>query len=450
MAEEKLRILIVDDDDSFSRNIAMLMGDRYDVVAAGTEEEGLSLFRQAFFDAVLLDIDLGKGVEGFELLEKLRAMDPVIPIIMVTRDSSAASVVAALKKGASDYIDKSPDISDLERRISRALEEQKLSLVNRALRKELDEIRGEMIGESEKMESVRRDIAIAAQGASPVLIMGETGTGKELVAKEIHKRFSPGKPFVALNCAAVPHDLFEARLFGSEKGAFTGAEKLVQGVFELAGDGVLFLDEMTEIGSSLQAKLLRVIEEREFERLGSSRKMRFKGKLLASTNRDVKESIANGSFRKDLYYRFSTYVVAVPPLGERRGDIPVLARYFLERKSKALKKPRPELSQIDLAKLCDYQWPGNIRELENVVEAYVVRGKIAFQSIEPEVTGPAAINDDIFQMDYHAAKDRVLKDFQRRYVEVVLALCNGNVAEAAKRMGLSRFGLQKILEEMNK
>jgi DNA-binding NtrC family response regulator len=450
MTDEKLRILLVDDDASFCADMARLMGNRYEIDVATKEDEALSDFHRSFYDAVLLDIDLGKGKEGFDVLERVRATDPAIPIIMVTRDKSAVSVVAALRKGASDYIDKSPDLDDLERRICRALQEQKLSLLNKALTRELDELRGEMIGNSEKMESLRREIDIAAEGTSPVLIVGETGTGKEIVAREIHKRFSPGKPFLALNCAAVPRDLFEARLFGSEKGAFTGAEKLVQGVFELAGDGVLFLDEMTEVDTPLQAKLLRVIEEREFERLGSSRRMRFKGKLLASTNRDVKESITNGSFRRDLYYRFSTYVINVPPLRERRGDIPILARYFIDRKSKALKKPRMELDQNHLAMLCGYDWPGNVRELENTIESFIVRGILEHRTIDEVATGAEAIGDDIFQMDYHAAKDRVLKGFQRKYVGVILTLCNGNVAEAARRMGLSRFGLQKILEELEK
>lgn len=449
MDSERVRILIVDDDEAFLGDLARLMTDRYEIVVAHNAKEALSAHDRLGFDAVLLDIDLGRGVDGFEILETFQASERNLPIIMVTRDSSAASATAALKKGAVDYIDKRPDLGDLERRISRAIEEQRVIRLNDALRKEIDELHGEMVGESDAMVNLRREIAFAAEGTSPVLIGGETGTGKELVAREIHRRYCPGKAFIPLNCAAVPRDTFSHKLFGSVRGAFTGAED-TPGLFELAYDGILFLDEITEVDAFLQAKLLRVIEEREFERLGSSRRIPFRGKLLASTNRNLAESLENGSLRKDLYFRFGAHVVTVPPLRSRRDDIPLLARYFLDRKSVELKRPKRELGDEMITNLCGRDWPGNVRELENAIEAYVVRGAFTGPDIFAGDSTGALSSEALFHMDYRDAKTAVLKEFQRKYTDTIIASCGGDLGAAAERMGLTRFGLQKMLNEIEK
>jgi DNA-binding NtrC family response regulator len=448
MDSDRVRILIVDDDETFLGDLARLMTDRYEIVMSHNAKEALSAHDRLGFDAVLLDIDLGRGVDGFEILDAFHATDPSLPVIMVTRDSSASSAIAALKKGAVDYIDKRPDLGDLERRISRAIEEQKVMRLNDALRKEIDELHGEMIGEGAKMRELRREIAFAAQGPGPVLITGETGTGKELVAREIHRRFCPGKAFLPLNCAAVPRETFSLKLFGSMRGAFSGAEDLA-GIFELAYDGVLFLDEITEIDSSLQAELLRVIQEREFERHGSSRRIPFRGKLLASTNRNLPESLENGSLRKDLYFRFGTHVINAPPLRDRREDIPLLARYFLERKSVELKRAKREIGGEMMTELCGRDWPGNIRELENAIEAYVVRGAFTGPNHFADDSGGALSGESLFQMGYRDAKTAILKEFQRKYTAAILAACGGDIGAAAERMGLTRFGLQKILNEID-
>jgi two-component system response regulator HydG len=449
MEGDRVRILIVDDDETFLGDLASLMTDRYEIVMAHNAKEAVSAYDKLGFDAVLLDIDLGRGVDGFEVLDTFRASDPALPVIMVTRDSSAASATQALKKGAVDYIDKKPDLGDLERRISRAIEEQRVMRLNEALRQEIDELHGEMIGESAKMRALRREIAFAAQGTGPVLITGETGTGKELVAREIHRLFSPGKAFVPLNCAAVPRDTFSLKLFGSMRGAFTGAEE-IPGVFELAQDGILFLDEITEVDEKLQVVLLRVIQEREFERHGSSRKMPFRGKLLASTNRDLSASLENGSLRKDLYFRFGAHVINVPPLRARREDIPLLARYFLARKSVELKRPKREIDDEMMTDLCRRDWPGNIRELENAIEAYVVRGAFVDSKMPAGDSSGALSNEALFRMNYHDAKDAVIMDFKRKYAAAIIAACGGDLGAAAERMGLSRYGLQKILNEIKR
>ncbi len=458
----RVRVLLVDDDIAFCVDIESLMSNNYEVETASTAQKAIELFGGGYFDAVLLDIDLGRGIDGFDLIDRFRRDDPHIPIIMVTQDASASSAVAALKKGASDYIDKKPDLVTLEKHISAALELQRLNTVNRTLRRDIEAQTGPMVGESETMAGLRREILHAAQATSPILITGETGTGKELVAREIHSIACPDTPFVAINCAAVPHDLFEARLFGNERGAFTGAGSATQGVFELASDGVLFLDEITEIEPALQAKLLRVVEEREFERIGGCRKLHFKGKIVASTNMDLKMAIETGGFRKDLFYRFNTFVLNVPPLRDRRGDIALLARHFLRSKATELKKPPPILCNDIMIKLCAYDWPGNVRELENAIEAFVVRGTFLFpvngvgpygpfatpQSHNSPVDAAGYENQDIYEMPYQDAKDSVMDEFKKKYIEVVLASCEGDVHEAARRMGLSRFGLQKMMKEV--
>lgn len=447
MNGERVRILIVDDDETFLGDLGRLMADRYEIVMARNAKEALSAHEQLGFDAVLLDLDLGRGIDGFEILDAFHASDPNLPIIMVTRDSSSGSATAALKKGAVDYIDKRPDLGDLERRISRAIEEQRVSRLNEALRMEIGEMTGEMVGEGPKMRELLREIAYAAGSPSPVLITGETGTGKELVAREIHKRHCPGKAFLPLNCAAVPRDTFDLKLFGSVRGAFTGAED-IPGIFELVRDGILFLDEITEVDSVRQAKLLRVVQEREFERNGSSRKIPFRGKLLASTNRPLKESLENGSLRKDLFFRFGAHVISVPPLRDRREDIPLLVRHFLERKSIELKRPMRSIDDAAMTDLCRRDWPGNVRELENVIEAYVVRGVLVGAGEMQEGAEGALASGALYRMSYREAKNAVLREFQRKYTDAVMAACGGDVNEAARRMDLTRFGLQKMLNEL--
>jgi DNA-binding NtrC family response regulator len=447
MVDERHLVFIVDDDAGFLKTLSALMSKRYDVESARSVDEALKVFQGSAFDVVLLDLNLGKRVDGLELLDKFRAIDPAVPVIMVTDDNSPASIVAALKKGAADYINKCPNMADLECRILKAIGDQHLSRVNRALRDEVDEIRGEMVGESPPMLELRRRIDHAARTMMPVLIHGETGTGKEVVAREIHRRFSPNSSFLGFNSTEVSKDLFESKLFGSERGAFTGAVQTVTGLFERAGDGVLFLDEITEIDASLQAKLLRVIEQREFERLGSSRRMRFRGKVLASTNRNLQEAVDKGAFRKDLYFRFSTHLITVPPLRERRGDIPLLARYFLRRKSRELGLPMPSVGDDEISKLCSEDWPGNVRELENRMIGWVI-DDIGASAPGREAGSARNADGDLFEMDYLSAKRSMVQRFQRAYLARVLASCNGDVNEAAKRMNISRQGLQKIMKEI--
>jgi len=450
MPDERVRLLAVDDDPEFLEDLAAVLRSRCEVQSARGGAEALARLGAAAFDAVLLDLDLGGGHDGLEVLEQIRRSHPTLPVFMLTKDASAASAVAALKRGATDYIEKTSDMAVLERRISRAVADQSLRLAaeNRFLRREIEALKGEMVGESRAVQALREAIRAAAVSARPALIVGETGTGKELVARALHETACPGGLFVPVNCAAVPRDLFEAELFGSERGAYTGAERRISGAFELAAGGLLFLAAITEIDPSLQAALLRVIEQREFRALGGGKTQAFTGRVVASTNRDLQRSLAENRLRQDLYYRFSANVIAVPPLRERRDDIPRLAQYFLDRAAAELKRPRPALTPEAVAQLCAHDWPGNVRELEHVIESFVSTGRLA--AARPagaaEPSPPTAA--ELLRLPYHEAKSQVVRRFQQEYVSAVLAAHGGNVAAAAQQMGLSRFGLEKVIRQL--
>jgi DNA-binding NtrC family response regulator len=366
---------------------------------------------------------------------------------MVTGQTGLNYVVDAFKRGAADYVDKSPNLDDLKLRIRRALEEQRLKRQNVFLRREIEEIKGEMVGDARVMQSLREAISRAAPHATPVLITGETGTGKELVARGLHRLSGRKGLFIEINCAAIPKELFESELFGSEKGAFTSAERRLTGALEMAADGTLFLDEITEMEPGLQAKLLRVLEERRYKRLGEAETKSFTGRVIATTNRELARAIQDGRLREDLYYRLSAFVIETPPLRERRDDVPRLAAHFLTRAAADQKVTAPKLDEGQLAMLCAYDWPGNVRELKHTIEGFVASGSLvpAGRRLSPG-TGEEA--DDLLQLPYEQAKAKTLRDFQHRYVHAVLAAHGGDVGAAAEKMGMSRWGLQKILKQL--
>jgi two-component system response regulator AtoC len=447
MSADRLRILAVDDDRGFLDDLERLMAGRYQVEKAHTPREALAAVDRTAFDAVLLDLDLGRGTDGFEVLERLRECEPGLPVIMVTRDASAASAVAALKQGAVDYLDKRPDLEDLERRIARALDEQRLAGENRALSREIEVVWGRMVGESPAMRGLREAMEQAGAGTSPVLIVGETGTGKELVARGIH-RLGRGGVFRPVNCAAIPRDLFESELFGSERGAFTGAHQRIVGAFDEAREGILFLDEITEMDPGIQAKLLRVIEEREFRRLGGGQRVPFRGRVLASTNRDPERAVAEGRLRQDLYFRLNTFVIRVPALRERIGDIPLLVEYFLERKSAELGVPRRSLEADLMTRLCAFSWPGNVRQLQSAIERHLTGAPVLAVPGASPAEAPAPWTEELLGLPYKDAKGEAVRRFQKRYVGAVLAAHGGDVTAAAASMGITAFGLQKMMRAL--
>ncbi|BBL70107.1 sigma-54-dependent transcriptional regulator [Methylogaea oryzae] len=366
-------VLIVDDEPKMQRVLEIMlkqMGHR--PLLAGNGLEALEQIEAHAVDLVVSDLQMPQ-MNGLQLLEALRGQDSDLPFIMITAYGTVESAVEAMKHGACDYIIRPFDVEQVELSITRALELGRVQRENRFLKSEVSKGWGEFVGQSAAMRQVYEHIGQVARGKTNVLLVGETGTGKELAARAIHQA-SPRKDalFVPINCAAIPADILESELFGHTKGAFTGAVKDRMGKFELAGGGTIFLDEITEMPMPLQAKLLRVLQEGVVERLGSNRPMEVDVRVIAATNRNPREAIADGKLREDLYYRIQVFTVELPPLRQRLEDIPSLAGHFLDKHSAKLGYPVPDIAPAALACLQRYPWPGNVRELENVMERAVV------------------------------------------------------------------------------
>jgi len=442
----KPRLLIIDDDENFVSDLKLLLDEDFLCSSACSAEKGLEILAQKDIDAILLDIDLGPGIDGLEVLERINKTEIPIPIIMITKDKSIDTVVKAMKRGAYDYIGKKPDLSELRLLVDKAIEDYSIRKDNIVFREELKGRNGELLGDSEAITEIRDKIAKLSRVDSTVLITGETGTGKELVARRIHYQ-SPreNRPFVTVNCAAIPEHLFESELFGHEKGAFTGALQKRIGKFERADRGTIFLDEIAELNSSLQAKLLRVIDHRQFERVGGTEMLTADVRIIAATNRDLKAGVKSGKFRDDLYFRLNVSSIHIPPLRERRQDIPVLAKCCIAEKSAKLGRKIKGLSDRAMDMLIAHNWPGNVRELENILENAIIYAEGDFLD---EISF-ANLRDDFrsFQ-DYETAKQAVLEKFQKDYIVTILKTTDWNMTHAARRMGITRQGLQKMMKSL--
>ncbi len=368
-------ILIIDDKDSMRQMLSRtLESEGYEVETAKDGEGGLDKAKEKKYDLILADLKLPK-MDGLEVLSSLKDLDPEVAVIMMTAYGTIESAVEAMKQGAFDFLAKPFDTDHLNVLIKRALENRRLVAENILLREELAHNLGyaEIIGKCEKMKEVSRLIQKVAPSDTTVLLLGESGTGKELFARAIHN-LSPRKKasYVAINCAAIPRELLENELFGSEKGAYTGAVARKMGKFEIAEGGTIFLDEVGDLDIALQAKLLRVLQDRTFERLGGTKTISVDVRLIAASNTDLKKAIEKNQFREDLYYRLSVFPITIPPLRERREDIPDLAEYFVKRYCAEMKKPKKNISKEALALLDKYHWPGNVRELENTIERAII------------------------------------------------------------------------------
>lgn len=440
------KILIIDDNKEFVEDLCLLLQNDYECMGTYSGEQGLVLLDRKNFDLILLDIDLGPGMDGFEFLNKIQVENHPVPVVMITKDESIGTIVKAIKMGAYDYVGKKPDLSELKIIIERAIKEFGLRRENLFLKEEIKKLTGELLGTSEAISNNKNQIMKLARTNSTVLITGESGTGKELVARQIHLNSNrKDKPFVAVNCAAIPDGLFESELFGHEKGSFTGAIKRKIGKFEIADKGTLFLDEIAELGRSAQAKLLRVLEEKQFERVGGEESIRVDVRVLAATNQNLEELIKKGEFRVDLYYRINVAAIHIPPLRERKEDISLLAIDFVRRNSKELKKNVKDISQEALDMLMAYDWPGNVRELQNVIENALIYAET--DPLRKEDFPPLLKNIGGYP-DYETAKQQTMDRFQREYITAMLNMTDGNISETAKRMGITRQGLQKMIRHL--
>ncbi|HEV8310574.1 MAG TPA: sigma-54 dependent transcriptional regulator [Methylomirabilota bacterium] len=368
------RLLIVDDEQSMREWLTIALSqDGFEVESAGTGEEALKVLEQTAVDLALVDLRM-PGLDGLETLRRVRQLDESVSVVIMTAYATAETAVQALKEGAYDYIIKPFKVDELRHLVQKALEERRLRGENLRLRREV-ELRyhfGNLIGKSPSMQEIFSTIGRLGDSKATVLVTGESGTGKELVAKAIHFNSSRKlKPFVTVNCGAIPHELMESELFGHVKGAFTGAVAAKQGLFEVADEGTLFLDEVSELPLHLQVKLLRVLEDPEIRPVGGVKPVRVDVRIVAATNRDLPQAVAGKAFREDLFYRLNVISVRVPPLRERREDIPLLASHFLEKFAGVAGAAPKLISPEALSALERYAWPGNVRELENVIERAV-------------------------------------------------------------------------------
>jgi DNA-binding NtrC family response regulator len=438
MEKSQVGILVVDDEASVRDALyKWFREDGYRVDVAADANEALRKLQEASWDIVLLDIRL-PGIDGLELQRRIREIDPSLVIIMITAYASVESAVQALKQGAFDYVTKPIDPDDLEHLIRNAVEQKRLRAENIQLRQKIEELSraDEIIGQTPAMKQVFELVRTVAATDSTVLIRGESGTGKELIARAIHshsrRRYFP---IITVNCGAFPETLLESELFGHERGAFTGAQYRRKGKLELADGGTLFLDEIGDIPAKMQADLLRVIETKQFTRVGGNQVIRSDFRLICATNKDLEKEMREGRFREDLYYRINVFTIYLPPLRERREDIPLLARHFMRRFAAAMNKPITEISPEAMEKLMAYDWPGNVRELENAIERAMVVGR-------PPVIRPEDLPFQIAQRERPTAVElESLEDVERSHIEKILLKTDWNITRAASILKIDRVTL---------
>ncbi len=437
------RLLIVDDEPDFLSGIRRLLQREFPELAVETATrpgEALRLARRQRYDLVLLDIKMPE-MDGLTLLDELLRLDSSLSAVMLTAHGTIDTAVAAMKKGAWDFLTKPVDRATLCRVVSRGLERNRLKRENESLRRQLSD-RHRFVGSSPALRRFLDELHNAAVTDYNVLIRGESGTGKELAARALHN-WSARKdgPLVMVNCPAIPEHLLESELFGHRRGAFTGADREHRGLFPAADGGTLVLDEIGDIPLSIQSKLLRALEEQEIKPLGASESIPVNVRIVAVTNRNLEEMIADGRFRQDLFYRLNVLTLETPSLAAMREDIPELAEHFLRRAAEETGRPVPPLTKELLAALMDRPWPGNVRELQNAMRRLVVTGDLQL----PVGARRAVAYNDI---PYADAKERILADFNRDYFHCLLRQTAGNVSRAAVLAGLNRSALQKILRRL--
>ncbi|HSO18811.1 MAG TPA: sigma-54 dependent transcriptional regulator [Desulfosarcina sp.] len=444
------KILVVDDDAAHRTMLkAVLSTEGYRVGEADDGDTACRAVEKAVYDMVLMDLRM-KRMDGDAAQKEIAAISPGMPVIIMTAYGSVRSAVEALKSGAQDYLTKPVDVEELKILVAKILHHRQLERENRNLKERLDarfEF-GNIIGRSPAMGELFETMSLVAPSAATVLIQGESGTGKELVANAIHHN-SPRRnlPFVKLNCAALPENLLESELFGYEKGAFTGATGPKKGRFQLADRGTLFLDEIAEMAPATQAKILRVLQEKEFEPVGGTHTIRVDTRIISATNRHLEEEIAAGRFREDLYYRLNVVTLNVPPLRDRTVDIPLLAGFFLERYAGKNRRRIKNIHPRAMDLLLRHTWPGNVRELENVVERAVImaRGDMLMPENLPDAFDDRQSRES--DREPILASGRSLKEVEKEMIVKTLADMEGNRTRTAALLGISRRTLQLKLKD---
>ena len=446
-------ILVVDDDDSHRTMLRTLIGGwGYAVSEADDGSTAIQMVQEQSYDLVLMDVRM-VNVSGLEALDEIKAYNPAIPVIIMTAYSSVDTAVDALKQGAHDYLTKPLDFEKLKITIERSMEHTRLKAENRLLRESLGKQfdRQNIIGRSPAMTRLLETVAQVAPSEATVLIGGESGTGKELIAGAIHFNSHRKKgPFIKINCAAITETLLESELFGHEKGAFTGADRRKDGRFSQAHGGSLFLDEISEMSLTMQVKLLRVLQEREFTRVGGEHTIHVDVRVIAATNKNLNELISRDAFREDLYYRLNVVGIEIPTLKQRREDIPLLAQHFMETFSAKNRKEIKGFTPQAMEYLIKYDWPGNVRELMNAVERAVVLSRsdylaeTDFPVIQSTEAGNEPTQPDIQGPDF--AGDTSLEEIEKATILKTLEAAGGNKSETARRLGITRKTLHKKLK----
>jgi DNA-binding NtrC family response regulator len=453
-----LRILIVEDEAAIRLALSgLLRREGYEVEQAEDGAAAVARLRAEAFDLVLTDLALGPGPSGMDVLRVSRELHPEAPVVMITAHGSEKVAVEAMKTGAEDYVPKPFDNDEIRLVLRRALERTRLERENRMLRERIDrEWRFEsLIGSGPAMRRVFETIRKVAETDLTVLVRGESGTGKELVAQALHQR-SPrrARPFVAVNCAAISRELVESELFGHEKGAFTGADARRTGRFEAAHGGTIFLDEIGDMPAATQAKVLRVLQEQSFERVGGDRPVAVDVRVVAATHRDLEEEVRRGRFREDLYYRLRVVEIELPPLRERLEDLPALVEHLLGQLARRLGRPVRPIRPEALARLARHPWPGNVRELRNVLEqAAVLAVGEAIEEPDLGLPAPGDAGRDgggpgAPAASFAEAKRRAVESFERDYLLAALRANDGNVSRTAAAIGMVRQSLQQKIREL--
>lgn len=438
------RILVVDDEAPMRESLKdWLMEEGYEVGLAASGKEAIAMARKKNWDVILLDLKM-PGMDGVETLKRLKGkeVNTEAEILMMTAYATVDTAVQAMKEGAFDYLVKPFSPDEIEMQIKKIVTHRELVLENILLRQKLEERSeyGEIIGQSDVMQTIYDLISKVAPTDSTVLITGESGTGKELIARAIHGNSQRCyMPYIAVSCGALPDSLLESELFGYEKGAFTGAEHTKKGRFEMADKGTLFLDEIGDISLKTQVDLLRVLQEKEFRRLGGQEEIKVDVRILAATNRDIKKAISENRFREDLFYRLNVISIHIPPLKERKDDIPLLVKAFIRRHCLAMNKEQVKIAPSAMKLLMDYNWPGNVRELENVIERALVIGR-----------GEEIVTEDLPFSRKELGTEALpnsLKLMEKMHIKKILEEKDWNISKAARVLEIDRQTLYNKIEK---